>query len=408
MPLKTSPQKLSDSVRAGYAQHVVPSYKRSATAPVLVKGKGARVWDADGKEYLDFGSGIAVNCLGHAHPRLAAVMKKQGEELVHVSNLFFHPKQAELAEALVQRTGPGKIFFCNSGAEANEAMIKAVRKAGAKEGRYEVITTINSFHGRTLGMIAASGQERLREGFGPVLPGFVYVPYNDLAAVERAIGVKTVAVMIEGIQGEGGILPAQADYLLGLQKLTKEKGIYLLMDSVQCGHYRTGRFQSYQRILEEAGVKTAFLPDAVSMAKSLGGGFPIGAVWFGSRLAEVLTPGTHATTYGGGALACAVALEILNIIEEEKLEKNIEERGEELKKGLGKLSGKGWVGEVRGFGGMVGVTVKGRGHGEVAEALTGKGLLVVPAGSDVLRFLAPYSVTKEEVQEALKKVEETL
>ena len=403
-----SPQKLSDSVRAGYAQHVVPSYKRSATAPVLVKGKGARVWDADGKEYLDFGSGIAVNCLGHAHPRLAAVMKKQGEELVHVSNLFFHPKQAELAEALVQRTGPGKIFFCNSGAEANEAMIKAVRKAGAKEGRYEVITTINSFHGRTLGMIAASGQERLREGFGPVLPGFVYVPYNDLAAVEKAIGVKTVAVMIEGIQGEGGILPAQAEYLLGLQKLTKEKGIYLLMDSVQCGHYRTGRFQSYQRILEEAGVKVAFLPDAVSMAKSLGGGFPIGAVWFGSRLAEVLTPGTHATTYGGGALACAVALEILNIIEEEKLEKNIEERGEELKKGLGKLSGKGWVGEVRGFGGMVGVTVKGRAHSEVAEALAGKGLLVVPAGSDVLRFLAPYSVTKEEVQEALKKVEETL
>jgi acetylornithine aminotransferase/acetylornithine/N-succinyldiaminopimelate aminotransferase len=335
-------------------------------------------------------------------------MKKQGEELVHVSNLFFHPKQAELAEALVQRTGPGKIFFCNSGAEANEAMIKAVRKAGAKEGRYEVITTINSFHGRTLGMIAASGQERLREGFGPILPGFVYVPYNDLAAVERAIGGKTVAVMIEGIQGEGGILPAQAEYLLGLQKLTKEKGIYLLMDSVQCGHYRTGRFQSYQRILEEAGVKEAFLPDAVSMAKSLGGGFPIGAVWFGSRLAEVLTPGTHATTYGGGALACAVALEILNIIQEEKLEKNIEERGEELKKGLGKLSGKGWVGEVRGFGGMVGVTVKGRAHGEVAEALAGRGLLVVPAGSDVLRFLAPYSVTKEEVQEALKKVEETL
>jgi len=267
--LKTNPQKLSDSVRAGYAQHVVSSYKRSATAPVLVRGKGARVWDADGKEYLDFGSGIAVNCLGHAHPRLAEVMKKQGEELVHVSNLFFHPKQAELSEALVHRTGPGKIFFCNSGAEANEAMIKAVRKDGAKEGRYEVITTINSFHGRTLGMIAASGQERLREGFGPVLPGFVYVPYNDLAAVERAIGVKTVAVMIEGIQGEGGILPAQAEYLLGLQKLTKEKGIYLLMDSVQCGHYRTGRFQSYQRILEEAGVKTAFLPDAVSMAKAL-------------------------------------------------------------------------------------------------------------------------------------------
>ena len=387
---------------------MVCSYKRSATAPVLVRGKGARVWDADGKEYLDFGSGIAVNCLGHAHPRLAAVMKKQGEELVHVSNLFFHPKQAELAEALVQRTGPGKIFFCNSGAEANEAMIKAVRKAGAKEDRYEVITTINSFHGRTLGMIAASGQERLREGFGPVLPGFVYVPYNDLAAVEKAIGPKTVAVMIEGIQGEGGVIPAKAEYLLGLQKLTKQSGIYLLMDSVQCGHYRTGRFQSYQKILADAGVTEPFLPDAISMAKSLGGGFPIGATWFGDRLAEVLTPGTHATTYGGTALACAVALEILKIIQEEKLAENIEVRGEELKQGFAKLAGRGWVGEGRGFGGMVGVTVKGRAHAEVAEALAGKGLLVVPAGSDVLRFLAPYSVTKEEVQEALKKVEETL
>ena len=387
---------------------MVSSYKRSATAPVLVRGKGARVWDAEGKEYLDFGSGIAVNCLGHAHPRLAEVMKQQGEELVHVSNLFFHPKQAELAEALVQRTGPGKVFFCNSGAEANEAMIKAVRKAGAKEGRYEVITTINSFHGRTLGMIAASGQERLREGFGPVMPGFSYVPYNDLAAVEKAISPKTVAVMIEGIQGEGGVIPATAEYLLGLQKLTKERGIYLLMDSVQCGHYRTGRFQSYQKILADAGVSEPFLPDAVSMAKSLGGGFPIGATWFGDRLEQVLTPGTHATTYGGTALACAVALEILKIIQEERLAENIEVRGEELKQGFAKLAGRGWVGEGRGFGGMVGLTVKGRSHAEVAEALAGKGLLVVPAGSDVLRFLAPYSVTKEEVQEALKKVEETL
>ena len=366
------------------------------------------MWDAEGKEYLDFGSGIAVNCLGHAHPRLAEVMKKQGEELVHVSNLFFHPKQAELAEALVQRTGHGKVFFCNSGAEANEAMIKAVRKAGAKKGRYEVITTINSFHGRTLGMIAASGQERLREGFGPVMPGFSYVPYNDLAAVEKAISPKTVAVMIEGIQGEGGVIPATAEYLLGLQKLTKERGIYLLMDSVQCGHYRTGRFQSYQKILADAGVSEPFLPDAVSMAKSLGGGFPIGATWFGDRLEQVLTPGTHATTYGGTALACAVALEILKIIQEERLAENIEVRGEELKQGFAKLAGRGWVGEGRGFGGMVGLTVKGRSHAEVAEALAGKGLLVVPAGSDVLRFLAPYSVTKEEVQEALKKVEETL
>ena len=406
--MKTNSPVTSEQVRAGYAQHVVPSYKRSATAPVLVRGKGTRVWDADGKEYLDFGSGIAVNCLGHAHPRLAEVMKKQGEQLVHVSNLFLHPNQAELAGELVKRTGPGKVFFCNSGAEANEAMVKAARKAGAAEGRYEIITTLNSFHGRTLGMIAASGQERLREGFGPAMPGFVYVPYNDLAAVEKAIGPKTAAVMIEGIQGEGGVIPATPEYLLGLRRLTQEKGISLLMDAVQCGHYRTGRFQSYERILESSGKKGDFLPDAISMAKSLGGGFPIGAVWFGIRLSDVLSPGTHATTYGGTALACAVALEILKIIEEEKLAENIAARGEELKKGLAQLSGKGWVGEVRGFGGMVGVTVRGKTHAEVAEALAQVGLLVVPAGSDVLRFLAPYSVSMNEVQEALQKVESTL
>lgn len=398
----------SAEVRAGYAQHVVASYKRSATAPVLVRGKGARVWDAEGKEYLDFGSGIAVNCLGHAHPRLAEVMRKQGEELVHVSNLFFHPKQAELARELVKRTGSGKMFFCNSGAEANESMVKAARKAGSGEGRFEVITALNSFHGRTMGMIAASGQERLREGFGPVMPGFVYVPFNDLAAVEKAIGPKTAAVMVEGIQGEGGVIPATAEYLLGLRKVTLERGVSLLMDSVQCGHYRTGRFQSYELILEQAGKKGEFLPDAVSMAKSLGGGFPIGAVWFGKKLQDVLVPGSHATTYGGTALACAVALEILQIIEEEKLAENIFVRGEGLKRGLAKLAGRGWVGEVRGFGGMVGVTVKGRSHAEVAEALAGVGLLVVPAGSDVLRFLAPYSVTEEEIQEALEKVKATL
>ena len=398
----------SSQVREGYARHVVPSYKRPETAPVLVKGQGSRVWDADGNEYLDFGGGIAVNCLGHAHPRLAKVLLDQASQLVHVSNLFFHPKQAELAAELVKRTGPGKVFFCNSGAEANEAMVKAARKAGAGQGRFEIITTLNSFHGRTLGMIAASGQERLREGFGPAAPGFAYVPYNDLAAAERAIGPKTAAVMIEGIQGEGGVIPASADYLLGLRKLTRDQGVLLLMDAVQCGHYRTGCFQSYEKILNEAGRKETFLPDAISMAKSLGAGFPIGAVWLGEKLMDVLAPGTHATTYGGTALACAVALEVLQIIDQDKLAENVATRGEELKEGLRQLAGRGWVGEVRGFGGMVGVTVKGRTHAEVAAQLALAGLLVVPAGSDVLRFLPPYNVTKQEIAEALRKVETTL
>ena len=406
--MKNSPSISSGQVRADYARHVVPSYKRAETAPVLVRGEGTRVWDADGKEYLDFGGGIAVNCLGHAHPRLAKVLQEQAAQLVHVSNLFFHPKQAELAAELVKRTGPGKVFFCNSGAEANEAMVKAARKAGAPQGRFEIITTLNSFHGRTLGMIAASGQERLREGFGPTMPGFVHVPYNDLGAVERAIGPKTAAVLIEGIQGEGGVIPALADYLLGLRKLTRDRGIFLLMDSVQCGHYRTGCFQSYERILRDAGRKETFLPDAVSMAKSLGGGFPIGAVWFGHGLMDALEAGSHGTTYGGTALACAVALEVLRVIGQEKLAENVAARGEELKKGLAKLAGRGWVGDARGFGGMVGVTVKGRPHAEVAAQLAGVGLLVVPAGSDVLRFLPPYNVTKQEITEALQKVESTL
>ena len=402
------PNLSSLQVREGYARHVVPSYKRAETAPVLVRGQGTYVWDADGKEYLDFGGGIAVNCLGHAHPRLVKALQEQAAILVHVSNLFFHPKQAELADELVKRIGQGKVFFCNSGAEANEAMVKAARKAGSAQGRFEVITTLNSFHGRTLGMIAASGQERLREGFGPPAPGFVYVPYNDLEAVGKAIGPKTAAVMIEGIQGEGGVIPASADYLLGLRKLTRDQGVFLLMDAVQCGHYRTGCFQSYEKILKEAGRREEFLPDAISMAKSLGAGFPIGAVWLGEKLMDVLAPGTHATTYGGTALACAVALEVFKIIDEEKLAENVAVRGEELKEGLRRMSGKGWVGEVRGFGGMVGVTVKGRTHAEVAAHLASVGLLVVPAGSDVLRFLPPYNVSKQEIAEALRKVESTL
>jgi acetylornithine aminotransferase/acetylornithine/N-succinyldiaminopimelate aminotransferase len=397
----------SPQVRADYARHVVPSYKRPETAPVLVRGQGTRVWDAEGKEYLDFGGGIAVNCLGHAHPRLTKALQEQAAQLVHVSNLFFHPKQGELAAELVKRTGPGKIFFCNSGAEANEAMVKAARKAGVGQGKFEIITTLNSFHGRTLGMIAASGQEKLRDGFGPAMPGFVHVPFNDLAAVEKAIGPKTAAVMIEGIQGEGGVIPASAEYLLGLRKLTRGQGIFLLMDSVQCGHYRTGCFQSYEKILREAGKKEEFLPDAVSMAKSLGGGFPVGAVWLGEKLMDVLGPGSHGTTYGGTALACAVALEVLKIIEEEKLAENVAARGEELKEGLRKLEGQDWVGGVKGFGGMVGVTVKGRPHAEVAAQLAGAGLLVVPAGSDVLRFLPPYNISKQEIAEALQKVKAT-
>jgi acetylornithine aminotransferase/acetylornithine/N-succinyldiaminopimelate aminotransferase len=258
----------AEAVRNLYAGFVVPSYQRSL---VLTHGQGMYVWDADGKRYLDLGGGIAVNSLGHAHPRLAETLARQAGKLLHTSNLYYHEQQAVLAQRLVGHLAPGKMFFCNSGAEANECQYKLARKVGNPRGRFEIITALNSFHGRTLAGIAATGQEKVRVGFEPVVSGFRHVPYNDLEAMRAAVGERTAAVLIEGIQGEGGVTPATAAYLVGLRKLTREQGILLLWDGVQCGHFRTGRFQSFQRILENAAVNGAaeFLPDAVAMAKSM-------------------------------------------------------------------------------------------------------------------------------------------
>ena len=315
----------SAEIQELFKQNVVPSYGRFDL--VFSHGSGSWLWDVCGRRYLDFGGGIAVCSLGHAAPAITEALNEQSRKLVHTSNFYYHAPQGRLAQALVKLIGPGKCFFSNSGVEANEGLFKLARKFGHDEGRFEIITTVNSFHGRTLAAIAATGQDKVKKGFEPAVPGFKHVPYNDLAAMRAAISPATAAVMIEGIQGEGGVTPATPEYLLGLRQLCDEKKLLLLMDSVQCGHFRSGKFQSYQRILENVPGGEKFIPDGISMAKSLGGGFPIGAFWVRQPYADLLSAGSHGTTYGGSPLACAVALKILDVIEQEKLVSNTREVG---------------------------------------------------------------------------------
>src|ERR1044071_584680 len=305
------------SVQALFQKNVVPSYGRFDVA--LSHGSGSYVYDVTGKRYLDLGGGIAVSALGHAHPAITEALVEQSRRLIHTSNFYYHEPQGRLAQALVNLLAPGKCFFCNSGGEANEGLFKLARKFGHEEGRFEIITALNSFHGRTLAGISATGQEKVKKGFEPMVPGFRQVPYNDLEAIRRSISPATAAVLVEGIQGEGGVTPATPDFLLGLRELCNEKRLLLLMDGVQDGHFRTGRFQSFQRILEGS---SSFIPDGLSMAKSLGGGFPIGAFWVRGPYADLLGAGSHGSTFGGSPLGCAVALRILEVIKAEQLEEN--------------------------------------------------------------------------------------
>src|SRR6266850_1928733 len=353
------------AVQKLFQQNVVPSYGRFDI--VLSHGSGCYLYDITGKRYLDLGGGIAVSSIGHGHPAITEALVEQSKRLIHSSNFYYHESQGRLAQALVNLIGPGKCFFGNSGVEANEGLFKLARKFGHDEGRFEIITTVNSFHGRTLAGIAATGQDKIKKGFEPMVPGFRQVPYNDIAAMQAAISPATVAIMIEGIQGEGGVSPATPDYLLGLRQLCDEKKLLLFMDGVQCGHFRTGRFQSYQRILEDfeetghpgsPGLSAAnFLPDGISMAKSLGGGFPIGAFWVRAPYANLLSAGTHGTTYGGSPLACTVALTVLEVIQREKLADNVRHVGQKLKAGLEALARKfpGVIHNVRGLGLMIGI-----------------------------------------------------
>jgi acetylornithine/N-succinyldiaminopimelate aminotransferase len=391
-------------VEALYDQYVVPLANRGLT---LTHGKGRNVWDDRGRKYLDLGGGVAVTSLGHAHPSIRETLARQADILIHSSNLYYNEWQGRLAQRLVELTGPGKVFFCNSGAEANEGLIKLARKFGHKAGRYEIITMQNSFHGRTMATLSATGQDKIKQGFDPWLPGFVHVPYNDLDAIEAAINPTTVAVLVEGIQGEGGVNVATPEYLLGLRKLTQKHQLLLLWDGVQCGYFRTGCWQSYQRILEGHPGGQEFLPDAIAMAKSLGAGYPLGAVWIREPYQDIFTPGSHGTTYGGSPLACAVALTVLDVVERENLAANIRLRGDELKSGLEALVGTQGIKEIRGFGGLLGMITAEEAPAVVAR-LTKAGLITIPAAHNAVRFLPALNITSSEVIEALQLVKHGL
>ena len=409
-----------ESIRDLFAKNVVPSYGRFDLA--LSHGAGSYVFDVAGKRYLDLGSGIAVCCLGHAHPAITEALVEQSKKLIHVSNLYFTEPQGRLAAEIVKRIGAGKVFFANSGAEANEGLYKLARKFGHDEGRFEILTATNSFHGRTLAGIAATGQDKVKKGFEPATPGFRHIPFNDLQAARNAISPATVAILIEGVQGEGGVTPATPEYLLGLRKLCDEKKLLLLMDGVQCGHYRTGKFQSFQRILENVPGGEKFLPDGLSMAKSLGGGFPIGAFWVRAPFADLLGPGTHATTFGGTPLACAVALKIFEVIQIERLDENARKLGEWLKNELERLAKNypGVIKNARGLGFMLGLELVEKekipafassdksAAIQMTNRLQHAGVLVIPAGTQVIRLLPSLNLKPQEAGEGIAKIEEVV
>jgi acetylornithine/N-succinyldiaminopimelate aminotransferase len=384
-----------------YTDYVIPTYGRFDLD--IARGSGCRVWDGEGREYLDFGTGIAVCSLGHAHPEITRAVTEQAATLVHTSNLYRTAPQAHLARRLVELTGSGKVFFCNSGAEANEGLIKLARKFGSESGRHEMITFQNSFHGRTMAGISATAQEKIKKGFAPLLEGFVHVPYRDLAAVTAAIGPRTAAILVEAVQGEGGIHVATPEFLRGLREICDERDLLLFFDEIQCGLGRTGDWCGWRSL--DPGVQ----PDGVSWAKGIANGFPLGAFWASSSrgLCDLLGPGTHGTTYGGNPVCCAAGLKVLEIVERDRCRQNASVQGVRLRDGLLAL-GSPAIREVRALGLMVGFELDGAGEANVAipfvKRLMAGGLLAVPAGERVVRLLPPLNVTNREIDEALEKI----
>jgi acetylornithine/N-succinyldiaminopimelate aminotransferase len=377
-----------------YDAFVMKNYARASLT--LARGRGAQVWDDQGNCYLDFTSGIAVSALGHCHPHWVAAVQRQAGELIHVSNLFRNSNQAELARRIVQRAGPGRVFLCNSGGEADEGLIKLARlhgmkKAGGEEGKcYKIICAKNAFHGRMFGGMSATPQEKIQKGFRPLVPGFAFGELNNLQSFADLIDGQTAAIFVETIQGESGINPCTAEFLLGLRALCDRHNLLLLLDEVQCGIGRTGKFYAF----EHAGI----LPDAIGMAKALGGGFPIGAIWVRENAAELFSPGSHGTTFGGTPLACAAALAVLDVIEREKLLEHVSHASGPWIAALEKLAADfpAQVKAVRGRGFLVGVQLASETAPYVA-ALRERGLLVAPAGGNVLRLLPPLVATPAEL-----------
>lgn len=388
-----------------YEQFVIDSYG-GRTHLAIARGQGTRVWDEQGRSYIDFVQGIATNTIGHCHPVWVKRVSEQAAKLVHVSNLFDNQLQGLLAQKLVERAGPGKVFFCNSGSESNEGLIKLARLHGAslsggQEGvRYKVIGAKNAFHGRTFGSMSATPQEKIQHGFRPMLDGFEFGEFNNLESFEKLIDDKTAGVLIEAIQGESGITPATVEFMQGLRKLCTERNVLLMADEVQCGYGRTGKFFA----CENYGI----MPDALSMAKGIAGGFPMGAFWAAKPYCDLFKPGNHGTTFGGTPLACAAALAILEVIEKDDLLTNVQKVSAVLHAGLKDLCAKypEHLEGIRGKGFHVALVAKD--NNLLVKALRANGLLTAVGGNGAVRLLPPLNVTAGEINEALDIIGKTL
>lgn len=380
-------------------QYIANTYARYPI--LLVRGKGTRVWDLEGEEYLDFVSGLAVCNLGHCHPKVVKAIQDQAEKLIHVSNFYYIEPQIQLASLLCKHSFADKVFFCNSGAEANEGAMKLARKYAKEKiskDRHEIITMERSFHGRTLATLTATGQEKFHKGYEPLMPGFKYVPFSDIRAVKNAIDSKTCAVMLEPIQGEGGVNCPSEGYLKALREICDEKGLLLIFDEVQVGMGRTGKLFAY----EHDGVE----PDMLTLAKSLAGGVPIGALLIKKGIADSFKPGDHASTFGGNPLATAAGVAALTTILEEGMLENCQKMGDYFLSKLEEIRGEfPFVKEVRGKGLILGMELKIDGSSIVNEMLKKKILINCTMGN-VLRFLPPLIVTKEEIDRVVKTLEE--
>jgi acetylornithine/N-succinyldiaminopimelate aminotransferase len=380
---------------------VMPTYARVPLE--FERGEGSWLITTDGSTYLDFGAGIAVNSLGHSHPKLVAALEAQARRLWHVSNLYEIPEQKRLAERLVDATFADTVFFTNSGAEAMECCIKAARKhwaAREQPERNRIITFEGSFHGRTLATIAAAGQEKLVKGFGPMMPGFDHVPFDDIEAVKAAIGPETAAILIEPIQGEGGIRPVPRDFLRALRALCDEHGILLILDEIQCGMGRTGTLFAH----EQAGIT----PDLMGVAKGIGGGFPLGACLATEDAAAGMVAGTHGSTYGGNPLACAVGNAVMAEITAPGFLDDVKRKAGLVRQRLAELADAhpDIIAEIRGEGLMLGVRLhEGTVNGDFVTAGRANGLLTVPAGDNVVRILPPLNITDEDLAEGVARLD---
>lgn len=394
-----------------FNQSVMSTYARFPIA--LERGAGCRVWDTQGREYLDFVAGIATCTLGHAHPALVEAVTRQIQKLHHVSNLYYIPEQGELAKWIVQHSCASRAFFCNSGAEANEAAIKLVRKYAHTVLQIDkpiILTAHDSFHGRTLATVTATAQPKYQKNFEPLMPGFHYVPYNDISAVEVAISeldegdYRVAAILIEPLQGEGGVRPGDVAYFQKLRQICDETGVLLIFDEVQVGMGRSGKLWGYECL----GVE----PDIFTSAKGLGGGIPIGAMMCKS-FCDIFQPGEHASTFGGNPFACGVALSVCETLERENILQNVQDRGEQLRDGLRAIAAKypNHITEVRGWGLINGMELNADVKitaPEVVKAGIDEGLLLVPAGPKVVRFVPPLIVTSAEVEQALQAVDKAM